>query len=251
MAEGIYWVVWRAGVARRTPVPRSKAMLDPDRRTVEVRPSRFGRSVHAARTFRQGEVVLRGWGEQVPLRTRHSFQVDFDTHVEIRSEIEIINHSCDPNCGVLLRRGVPLMEIVARRRIERGEELTTDYASFEYHIEFMPDPCLCGSARCRGRVTGYRDLPPSRRAEYGRFIAEYLPALEAALPHAGAGREAEIVPVGPGAGRSRGTEPRVRPTPQPAEGRAAPAPTASPATPPSGKSASPPAAAERPAAAAP
>lgn len=169
-------------------------MLDPERTTVEVRPSRFGNSVHAARALREGEVVLRGWGEQVPQRTRHSFQVDFDTHVEIRNEIEIINHSCEPNCGVLLRRGVPVMEIVALRRIEAGEELTTDYASFEYHIEFMPVPCLCGSPLCRGRVSGYRELPPSRRAEYGRFIAEYLPALEAALLYGDAGHVAEPVP---------------------------------------------------------
>lgn len=155
--------------------------MEPTASAVEVRPSSLGRSVHAVRTIEEGEVVLRGWGPRVPRRTRHSFEVDLDVHIEIHNEIEIINHSCQPNCGVLLPKGAEVMEIVALRRIEEGEELTTDYATFEYHIEFMPGPCLCGTPACRGRVTGYRDLPRDRRAAYGRFIAGYLPRAEAAL----------------------------------------------------------------------
>ena len=52
--------------------------------------------------------------------------------------------------------------------------MRTDYCTFENEIHFMPGPCLCGTARRRGRVGGFRELTPEVIAEYGRFIAEYL-----------------------------------------------------------------------------
>ncbi|HEY6065281.1 MAG TPA: SET domain-containing protein-lysine N-methyltransferase, partial [Thermoanaerobaculia bacterium] len=126
-------------------------------------------------------LIVEGWGPRVPRRTRHSFQVDFDTHVLIPGPIELINHSCEPNCGVILPRAARSLRIHALRTIEPGEELFTDYATFEYEIEFMPTPCLCQSRRCRGTVTGYKDLPDALRQSYQPYIAEYLPALETAL----------------------------------------------------------------------
>src|SRR5687768_9113457 len=102
---------------------------------VEICSSPLGRGVFAATVLQEGNVVLRGWGARVPQRTRHSFQVDFDTHIEIHNEIEVINHSCEPNCGVLLYSGREVMEIVPLRKIRAGDELTTDYATFEYEIE--------------------------------------------------------------------------------------------------------------------
>jgi uncharacterized protein len=140
----------------------------------------LGRGVYARAAIDAGEVVLTGWGPRVP-RSRHSFQIGPDEHVRIANEIELINHSCEPNCGVLLPLGAELLQVVALRRVEAGEELTTDYAMHDYEIEFMPAVCLCGSALCRGRVTGYRDLPSERRRAYGRYVAEYLPLLEAAV----------------------------------------------------------------------
>jgi hypothetical protein len=124
---------------------------------------------------------VEGWGPQLPRRTRHSFQVDIDTHVLIPGPIELINHSCDPNCGVLVPSGAQSLQIYARKPIAPGEELRTDYASFEWEIEFMPKPCLCESAICRGSVTGYKDLPEPTRRAYAPYVAEYLHKLEATL----------------------------------------------------------------------
>jgi hypothetical protein len=149
---------------------------------IEVREGRLGRSVYARRRIEPGAIVLRGWGPRVSGRTRHSFQIDFDTHIVIRNEIELINHSCEPNCGVLVRPGLEVMEIHALRLIAQGEELTTDYATFEYEIEHMDGPCLCGTPACRGLVTGYRDLPPDRRARFGPYIAPYLLEIEELVP---------------------------------------------------------------------
>jgi hypothetical protein len=152
---------------------------------IEVREGRLGKCVHAARDIAPGEVILTGWGPCSPVRTRHTIQVDHDLHVTIRSPIELINHSCEPNCGVLIRRGVPSLEIHALRAIRAGEELSTDYASFEDEIQYMTGPCLCGTPSCRGRITGYHDLPEHRRAALGPYIAEYLQELEAPVSRAG------------------------------------------------------------------
>ncbi len=141
---------------------------------IEVRDGHLGRSVDATRAIAPGEVVLTGRGRPSPHRTRHSFQVDHDAHVILGAPIELINHSCDPNCGLLVRRGTPHVEVHALRTIAPGEELTFDYASWEAEIQFMTGPCLCGAAACRGRVTGYDGLPADRRAALGPYVAEYL-----------------------------------------------------------------------------
>ncbi len=147
---------------------------------IEVREGPWGRSVYAARLIEKGEFILGGWGFQVPQRSRHSFQVDHDTHIVIRTPIELINHSCEPNCGVLVKREEQVLEIHALRDIQPGEELFSDYAMFEYHIQFLGD-CLCGSAHCRGQITGFKDLPNDVRDAYGPYIAEYLVEMDAAV----------------------------------------------------------------------
>ena len=85
-----------------------------------------------------------------------------------------VNHSCDPNCGVRLNDG-QAFDFVARRRIGPGQELTFDYAMRNFTIDHFPAVCLCGAARCRGSVTGWKDLPAARKADYGDLVAP-LPA---------------------------------------------------------------------------
>lgn len=176
-------------------------MSEPNDGKVEVHPHPWGRGVYARAAIDAGEVVLSGWGPRVE-RSVHSFQVDVDEHIRIGNEIELINHSCDPNCGVLLPLGAQSLRIVALRPIGPGEELTTDYAMHDYEIEFMPSTCLCGSELCRGRVTGFRELPPERRRAYGPYVAEYLHALAArpgeqvAHPHLAPTPELVAAPAG-------------------------------------------------------
>lgn len=152
---------------------------------VQIQEGPLGRSVFLSRPVEAGEQILSGWAWRVPRRTRHSFQVDVDTHVEIDGPIELINHSCEPNCGLLIFPEEPRLEIYALRRIEAGEELTHDYAAFEDDIQFMPGRCLCGASTCRGRITGYKDLPAERRAALGRYVAPYLLRLAEPVHQAG------------------------------------------------------------------
>ena len=77
-----------------------------------------------------------------------------------------INHSCDPNAWL---EG---MDLVARRRIKAGEEITIDYATF--YNERMDDfVCHCGARDCRGIIKGtdYREEFVER---YGDHVSDYV-----------------------------------------------------------------------------
>jgi D-alanine-D-alanine ligase len=57
------------------------------------------------------------------------------------------NHSCDPNTGY------DGLNVIALRRIQKGEELTLNYSSFSNeHME--PFVCNCGAPNCSKWITG-------------------------------------------------------------------------------------------------
>ena len=88
----------------------------------------------------------------------HATQVAADRWARHGGLGPMVNHSCDPNCGVRLNTG-QAFDFVARRAIGAGQELTFDYAMRNFTIDHFPSVCLCGAARCRGSVTGWKDLP--------------------------------------------------------------------------------------------
>jgi uncharacterized protein len=61
-----------------------------------------------------------------------------------------INHSCDPNCDVVLETGC--LWVITRRPVSCGEELTFNYG---YDLtDWRSYPCRCGTARCPGYMVG-------------------------------------------------------------------------------------------------
>jgi SET domain-containing protein len=78
------------------------------------------------------------------------------------------NHSCDPN---LWWTGP--FTLSTSRPVPAGEELTSDYAT-STGFETWAMPCTCGSARCRGVVTGRDWRRPELRRRYGDH---WVPAL--------------------------------------------------------------------------
>ncbi|MFM8704817.1 MAG: SET domain-containing protein-lysine N-methyltransferase, partial [Planctomycetia bacterium] len=128
--------------------------------------------------------VLKAWGPQAARRSRHSMQVDVDTHILPDGVMVLVNHSCDPTCGVLIRPSQREIEVRALRPIAAGEEITFDFNTFEYELDHGDGRCLCGSAKCRGRVPGFKHVAADVRARYGEFIADYLLTLapDASVP---------------------------------------------------------------------
>lgn len=102
-----------------------------------------------------------------------ALQIEDDFYIAPRHEDEVldmsvmINHSCDPNVGF---RGSTIY--VAMRDIQAGEELSHDYA-MERSDDYALD-CHCGSALCRGKVTGDDWKLPELQARYGEYFSIYL-----------------------------------------------------------------------------
>jgi cyanophycin synthetase len=164
-----------AGLAIHENQDRSPGPHEP----VEVKNGRLGRTVCATRAILASETILTTWGRKLAKRSRHSMQVAADTHILPDGVTVLFNHSCEPNCGVVIRAGEKRLEVRALKPIAAGEELTFDYDTFEYEVEHLKGPCLCGAAKCRGRVAGYKHLPADVKARYGEFIADYLRILDA------------------------------------------------------------------------
>jgi SET domain-containing protein len=120
----------------------------------------FGMFAHE--TINVGETVII-WGGTIftqdqikagmaKARTASKIDENFylaDSNDETDSPDYYLNHSCDPN--VWLKDEITL---VARRKIEIGEELTADYALWEADSGWELSPCRCGKVLCRGKVTG-------------------------------------------------------------------------------------------------
>lgn len=114
-----------------------------------------GRAVIALRRFRLAELVVIGRAVSIlPERTTHSFQKDRYTHVELDRPARFMNHSCQPNTGVV-DNSQGGYNFVALQEISPGDELTWDYETTEY-VSIAVPRCLCAAADCRMRIQGYR-----------------------------------------------------------------------------------------------
>jgi D-alanine-D-alanine ligase len=78
-----------------------------------------------------------------------------------------LNHSCDPNSWLAG------LDLVARRDIAAGEEITADYATF-CSGTMEPFECWCGAPECRGKVTGDDCLQPFVTERYRGHTSEYV-----------------------------------------------------------------------------
>jgi hypothetical protein len=133
-----------------------------------------GEGVFATRPFQVGETVMVGViDRELDHNHSHASQIGENRFVLHGGLIPKVNHSCEPNCGIRPNAG-GAHDLVARRAITAGQEITFDYAMRNYSVDHFAAPCRCGSPRCRGRITGWKDLPSERKADYAGFVAPYL-----------------------------------------------------------------------------
>lgn len=91
---------------------------------------------------------------------------------------DYINHSCDPNCGML-----DSVTVAAMRDIRAGEELCIDYATvMDETLDSMgldgleTFECQCGADLCRRRVTPHDYKIPELQVKYQGFFPPFMRA---------------------------------------------------------------------------
>lgn len=158
---------------------------------LSLRPSpTHGQGLFASQLIREGEVVMI-WGGT--LYTRQDLEAiragkmkvaEFSySFIEENSLIAAppdgldyyVNHACDPN--VWMRDDVT---VVARRDIAVDEEIRGDYAIWEAESNYVLEPCSCGTALCRQRITG-NDWMRADLQE--RYRGHFLPYITRRIEH--------------------------------------------------------------------
>ncbi|MBZ0286230.1 MAG: SET domain-containing protein [Anaerolineae bacterium] len=146
---------------------------------LEVRPvaEKGGQGIFARAFIPAGELLLIESG--VILNSRQVAAVGHTFSIQVEEDAFIcphhdhdpayrINHSCNPNVGV-----VGQITFVALRDIAPGEEICYDYAMTD-GVAYDEFTCACGQPTCRGRVTGNDWMRPELWERYGDHFSPYL-----------------------------------------------------------------------------
>ncbi len=113
---------------------------------------------------RRWQGVKRQWFEQ------YAWPVTSNLHIlwsDNPADWRPINHSCAPNTWL------DGLDLVARREIAAGEELTVDYATF-CGSAMSAFECQCGAADCRQVILGSDHLLPVIRERYRDHVSDYV-----------------------------------------------------------------------------
>ncbi len=162
------------------PGQRLKAWVHPG---AEARESPMGgQGLFACQFIPAGEAVLR-WGgvvyrreeilagkanpESIAVLAENLYLADPAN--EPLPEDYPLNHSCDPNLWM-----ADAVTLTARRNIAPDEELTADYALWLYEVDWVLEPCCCGSRLCRGRVSGTDWMLPGLQARYAGHFTPWI-----------------------------------------------------------------------------
>ncbi len=173
-----------------------------DKCEVQKRDVTGGQAVYARDVIELGELIAVWTGRIVSTEQldelpeeirRHTVQVEEGLYLASHAPDEgpdFINHSCEPNAGLDGQ-----IAIVALTRIQPGEEVTIDYAMCDGspYDEF---DCACGSAICRGRVTGDDWRNPALWERYAGHFSPYLERRIRALKRQRFRRKRTLVQVG-------------------------------------------------------
>jgi len=124
--------------------------------TLTIRTENKFRTLTTKQAYKKGEVMCIMPSENIMDKpNRFTVQIAKDRHTHV-GKLAALNHSCDPNVVLDTER----MLMIARRDIEKGEELSFFYPATEWEMQ-APFICLCGAANCIHVVAGARFLPLS------------------------------------------------------------------------------------------
>ena len=130
-----------------------------------------GRGVVAGRAIPSGALVLRFEGPVFDKTSCPDFsealQVGVDAWMWSSGGLDdLVNHSCEPSLGLWQVAGHTYL--LALRDVAPGEELSFDYSTSMVDEPWDMEGCLCGSAKCRGLVGNFLDIPLEAMQAYAR-----------------------------------------------------------------------------------
>lgn len=134
---------------------------------VSVQQCELGRGVFAERSFKPGERIMRLSGRALTFNEAQAdhftsfnmLQVAPRLYLDLDSPSVFINHSCEPNAGI-----VDDLFLTAICAIAPGDEIRYDYSTTMSDNSTMD--CACGSDGCRQQVNDFDTLPVERRQHY-------------------------------------------------------------------------------------
>lgn len=137
---------------------------------------KYGKAVFAREKIRKGEIIaafdgpildddFEPWTDDL---YNHAIQFDKTMWRDSQGIARLLNHSCEPNCGI---KG--LFKIVAMRTILPGEELTWDYEMTEKNLHWKLK-CKCGTSSCRKTIGNFKNMPKHIRQKYKGYISHWL-----------------------------------------------------------------------------
>jgi len=137
-----------------------------------------GFGIYASRNIKKGEIIFEGEGRAQRIVTKRHVDINWNKEEKlhfrryaypISEELFILwdedpsewapqNHSCNPNTKF------DGLNVLAIHEINKGEELTLDYAQFlDENME--PFQCNCGSPNCRGLIIGVKNNSLTEREQ--------------------------------------------------------------------------------------
>lgn len=143
-----------------------------------------GQGLFAKENIQKGQIVCVKGGTIVTKAELAAAKVKFHAEMQISEDLFIaplteeeyaksmmcLNHSCEPNLGI---RGD--IVFVAMRNINRGEELTADYAMMDDTASSFS--CACGKENCRKIITGKDWMKREIQEKYEGYFSAYIQQL--------------------------------------------------------------------------
>ncbi len=124
--------------------------------TLAIKTENKFRTLVTKQSYKKGELICAMPSENITDKpNRFTVQIGREVHTHV-GKLAALNHSCDPNVILDTKK----MVMIARRDIEKGEELSFFYPSTEWEMQ-APFICICGASNCIHVVAGARFLPLS------------------------------------------------------------------------------------------
>jgi hypothetical protein len=150
--------------------------------TVEIRRSDLGLGVFAVQPLQPGQPILvlngpslnQGDRRALGADRAYALQVGPDEYLDTTPPGRYVNHSCDPNAGILNDR-----ILIALRPVVIGEEIRFDYST-TMSQDHRARECRCGEPLCRRVILDFHHLPPITQNRYlqlgivQRFIVDQV-----------------------------------------------------------------------------